>query len=327
MFEIKRNTIGFFLDRNITDCLKFLCCILVASSHYAQYAVAQDVNAGLLLQLLSMQGGYLGVSIFFFLSGYGLMCSSISKKLDFLPFLKKRMTKVYFPAVFVSLLWVVLICFFPTLQDVPLGLKGVVDTSNLLSYLIAVFALQFCDSVLWFVKVILLLYLLLYFYLVIREHSKPLSLIFLGVGVTMMTIGVYNCIAPFASVSIFAFALGVLSVEYKSVLLRNKWYLFLAFPIIALGGYMCRENNILLHGLINYVILFLIIIFFSCFEVRCNLKCEWIADVSYDLYLSHNKVKVIMILFSPTMHLFSFLFLSVVVAALLLKVRKVLHLL
>lgn len=92
------------LSRNLTDLVKFLSCLMIALHHYSQgMVVAGSHNP--IYQIFSTQGGWLGVAIFFFLSGYGLMKSDMKHHLKPLPFFKKRLMKTYLPAVLVSLLW------------------------------------------------------------------------------------------------------------------------------------------------------------------------------------------------------------------------------
>ena len=73
---------------------------MVAFSHYAEHAL--DYTSNIVLRLLSMTGGYTGVAIFFFLSGYGLMMSERNKHKGFIAFLCSRLSKVYVPVVIVS---------------------------------------------------------------------------------------------------------------------------------------------------------------------------------------------------------------------------------
>ena len=60
------------LDKNLTDLIKFLACLMIALHHYSQGMVVAGTHNPIYL-LFSTQGGWLGVAIFFFLSGYGLM--------------------------------------------------------------------------------------------------------------------------------------------------------------------------------------------------------------------------------------------------------------
>lgn len=102
---IEKNTSNAItFDRNLTDIVKFLSCLMITLHHYSQgMVVAGSHNP--IYQLFSTQGGWLGVAIFFFLSGYGLMKSDMKHHLEPLPFFKKRLMKTYLPAVLVSLLW------------------------------------------------------------------------------------------------------------------------------------------------------------------------------------------------------------------------------
>ena len=92
------------LNRNFTDFIKFISCLMIAFHHYSQGRVANGSD-NIIYQLLSTQGGWLGVAVFFFLSGYGLMKSEIKRHLDIYEFLKRRLVTTYLPAVFVSFLW------------------------------------------------------------------------------------------------------------------------------------------------------------------------------------------------------------------------------
>ena len=41
--------------------------------HYSQYVCANNLSESVIFRALSYQAGFLGVAIFFFLSGFGLM--------------------------------------------------------------------------------------------------------------------------------------------------------------------------------------------------------------------------------------------------------------
>lgn len=94
-------------DRNVTDALKFVACIMVALGHYCGYCSVSDVHNVFIdaIRLVSPQFGYLGVALFFLLSGYGLMMSDQKNHLQFGAFLRRRLSKTWLPAVLVSALW------------------------------------------------------------------------------------------------------------------------------------------------------------------------------------------------------------------------------
>lgn len=106
-FEVGK---GMYLDKTTTDLLKFLSCIMVAIHHYACYAISTEYSSNIILKAFSTQGGYLGVALFFFMSGYGLMQSERKKHLDFLPFLKKRLCKILLPSLLMTIIWIPLYC-------------------------------------------------------------------------------------------------------------------------------------------------------------------------------------------------------------------------
>lgn len=107
------------LTKNTSNVLKVIAALMVMLHHYSQYVCANNVSDSLIYKLLSTQGGYLGVAIFFFLSGYGLMESEVKSHLNLLQFFKKRFFKIYIPVILVSAIWVVMSSFL--LNETPFG--------------------------------------------------------------------------------------------------------------------------------------------------------------------------------------------------------------
>lgn len=299
----RQNQNTIILDRGLTDVIKFLCCILVALSHYAQYAIINGLSSSYLIKLISTQGGYFGVSIFFFLSGYGLTESMRKKPTDVWAFALKRISKVYIPAVVVSLFWVVILWLIPNMQPNTTGLDVQISNSNVLITLLRVFFLSFQDSVLWFVKVIMALYISFYMYHVAKKKSKIAALALLIVESLIVSIVTYVLIAPFASVSVFAFVLGVVVSDYNQVISNNKWIsFFCGISLIVVIAVCVRHNSFFLHGCINYVILLCFILSLSLFEIRLDSN-KYFGSLSYDLYLTHNKFKIWMATYQPSMNI------------------------
>lgn len=78
---------------------------MVMLHHYSQYVISHEISHAIPYQLLSTQGGYLGVAIFFFLSGYGLMESESKSHLNLKTFFKRRFLKIYLPVLLISFIW------------------------------------------------------------------------------------------------------------------------------------------------------------------------------------------------------------------------------
>ncbi len=94
---------SILFSRGLTDFLKFIAALLIALGHYS--SVVNEQTSNLVYKILPLFSGYVGVAIFFFFSGYGLMMSEKRNHLPLKSFLVKRILKVYFPVVIVSFLW------------------------------------------------------------------------------------------------------------------------------------------------------------------------------------------------------------------------------
>ena len=135
------------LHRGFTDVLKLLAAIMLAMAHYSSHALDYVENP--IFRFIVMFGSCIGVNVFFFLSGYGLMMSEQKRHLGFLDFVKRRLMKVYLPVVIVSAVWGVV--------RWPDG--GGVEHLPAYAYMVFI---GFGDGILWFVRVIAVMYLLFY---------------------------------------------------------------------------------------------------------------------------------------------------------------------
>lgn len=105
----------FDLKRETSASIKFIAAVIVALHHFSQYICANNLSDNIFYKIFSSQGGYVSVAIFFFLSGYGLMESELKQHLNFNDFMRKRLFKIYFPVLLVTVIWLPVIYL---LQDV-----------------------------------------------------------------------------------------------------------------------------------------------------------------------------------------------------------------
>ena len=189
------------LNRSFTDFLKLLAALLDASGHYSGYAVSHG-HGNVVYNVFVATGGYIGVAIFFFLSGYGLMMSEIKRHAHFLSFIKRRLVKLYLPVVLVSAIWGIV--RWPD----GMGIEWIGQYLYLALW-------DFGDGILWFVRVIIVEYLLFaaYIHLNVKSWMRE-SLLCLGTA--LVYVFVYFYVGAWAAISIPMFTLGILLAKYES---------------------------------------------------------------------------------------------------------------
>lgn len=97
------------LCKGTCDVIKLIAALMVITSHIGSVALGPAYNSThWSFYLLATQNGYIGVALFFFLSGYGLMESEIRRHLPLYQFIKRRLLKVYFPVLLVTGLWLLI---------------------------------------------------------------------------------------------------------------------------------------------------------------------------------------------------------------------------
>lgn len=257
MLEVNKVNLGsslILIDKNITDIMKFVACIMVAMSHYSGYALSNGVSSSIIYRLFAAMGGYLGVAIFFFLSGYGLMKSNMCHPLRITDFLRKRLIRTWGPAILVSFIWLVIafLCDRSLLCN-QRYLEGIIWWFN--------------DEVMWFVRVILILYIffLLYWILIIilpSSYNYKLFLIFVLGGLAYWIVRITGI---GSSLSVPLFFIGMVVADSPIFLKRicSSIYCISFLSVLFLCIiWLCRDNNYLIHGCINYFCVGLVIVFF-----------------------------------------------------------------
>lgn len=322
--KIKKNKIpSFKLDKEISVMLKFICCIIIALHHYAQYAIISGKSSNIFTFFLSSQCGYIAVSTFFFLSGYGLNISFNKNRLSFRDYICKRLAKVYLPAVIVTILWLIILDLLG-IKSISLP-QGNVCYPALLIGIIKAFCFCFYDSILWFVKVIVALYVVFFFYkqLELKQIKNEIIILLL---LTVLTIWlVRTTIGAFAAVSVPAFFLGILISDNSNIIdIKLPWFLCLILLILSLA--FVGELNVFIHGLMSIITLLFLIYIFSYFKVENVCSPKIFANLSYDIYLIHNKVKNLIVYYTDSLSFLSFVFCTAIVVFGYFYIKKILHL-
>lgn len=318
---IRKKTISYFsADIGITAALKFICCIIIVLHHYSQYIVSEIGNPNVITNILSSQGGYLAVSLFFFLSGYGLTVSFNKKSLTFFEYLKKRLSKVYIPAVLVSIIWIIVLNILDC-KIIHIAYKAV-NIPPIIEGLFKSFLLSFYDPVLWFVKIIIIFYVLLYIYKRIVFSRKSLTIVSLLFFTLLSTILTRYIIGSFASASIPAFYIGVYTADNPNMSKNQSLKYILIVSILSISSLtLVGVVSMAIHGVISILMLLFIVYIFSNYNITAAVPKIW-GNISYDVYLVHNKVKILLLYFTHNLSLSVFLLFTTLSAIFFLCVRR-----
>lgn len=267
-------------DKKLTDLIKFLACIMIALHHYSQGMVVAGTHNPI-YQLFSTQGGWLGVAMFFFLSGYGLMMSDIKNHKAPIPFIQKRLLKAYFPAVLVSAIW----GGYLLTRGESIGIMWF--KSLLWGY---------NDEVLWFVRAIVKLYVVFYVYVCVAAVLPKWfeSVCYFGIAV-IATCWVDAGFVHGSSVLLFFFGMSIAKYDEWYLRMIHKVYpsVIILCTIVALG-IIFRHDAAWIHLLINYFVIASGVIIIALYNIKVPSLPKWIGGASYDIYLVHNKALMLL---------------------------------
>lgn len=259
---------------------------MVMIHHYAQYLCANGLTDSLFYKAMSFQAGYLGVAIFFFLSGFGLMESERKSHLNIILFIKRRILKVYLPVILASTIWMLSAPFFLSTNpftgyQLDIGGGNTLVLSNIL--------LNFGDGVLWFIKVLIVLYITFYVFSLILKLNTAIALIFLAICSMTLT----YIFSSFEAISIPLFYFGILISLVNSTKSSTHIALSCIFTLLIFGFVLFLKASYTINILINISVIILLIIAFSI--RKFDIKVPAILGlISFDIYLVHHKVIMVM---------------------------------
>lgn len=280
---------GFSLP--ISNFIKCVACIVIALHHYSQFGIDKEYISGPIYSVFRSVGGDLSVTLFFLLSGYGLMASETKKHLDFLDFMKKRFWRLLKPFWIANIVFVVIYWLLGTPN---------IATTSLSNAVLSCIGIVTFDGTMWFVRVLILLYI--FFAVSIQIKGKTL----LVTSVLTLVFIVVSILCGMGShfwSSAFAFPAGMALFLYKDTLfpLARKIYV----PIVAIVFYVgllyglvfCLHlDNSIWHQLNNILIVILLVVLVSHLPNNCldSFKLPKWLDAYYEMYLAHPKILYLM---------------------------------
>lgn len=259
---------------------------MVMIHHYAQYLCANGLTNSLFYIVMSSQGGYLGVAIFFFLSGFGLMESESKSHMGIILFFKKRFLKIYLPVICVTIIW---------MFSAPLLLNNNPFTGYHISigegktFVLSNILVNFGDGVLWFIKVLMVLYATFYIFSIILKLNSVAAIIFLAICAVTLTF-LYS---PLEAISIPLFYLGVLvsfvnGKKYSTYIVLGCIFTLSIFEFI-----IFHKTSHASHAITNLIVITLLGLVFSMKKIDIKVP-SILGLLSFDIYLVHHKVIMVM---------------------------------
>lgn len=295
---------GFQISRGASDLLKIVSAILVMFSHYFNLKAQVGFELNPFEWCVRSQGGNIGVGVFFFLSGYGLMMSEMKSHLPLKMFFRRRFCKIYLPVVLVTALWLPI-----TYRITP------PDTYWLI---IRDLVIGFNDPVLWFIKSLILLYAVFWLSTVFIDKSNTIYFIVLCGGTVAVCFFSYYTNGNFGLNSISGlplFSIGVVTALWSSKVFKGLHPaiipLVLSFAAVSLVmSFYPRFVANLAHVIADYAVVATIIIVFSRWQPSIRIPAI-LSLITFDIYLIHFKVLVVMKEVTPTLPISLFIAVTV----------------
>lgn len=152
------------------------------------------------------------------------------------------------------------------------------------------------DGVLWYVKVLFILYVLFYIYTEIRILKPNYKVVCVILFTFLAYFITYKLFPIYCTISVPLFFIGVLLAEYSDVFCQffhKRWGYLFGFVVLAVILVIGRDQVMVYHAVFNYILIFIALAFLSYYSVNISNVPKWMGNFSFDVYLVHNKVLTI----------------------------------
>ncbi|MFL0251076.1 acyltransferase family protein [Clostridium neuense] len=271
-----------FLSKPLTDCIKGLCITVIILHHIALRIQPPK------LMLPYTFFGHLAVSIFFFLSGYGLTMSKLQKNNYLNNFFSKRLTKVYLPFILVNAITLIF------------ALSLFNSKFSLIQILLYLSGLNLIDSTQWFVISILLFYIVFYLCFKFLNAEAAPKVILIYSFVYFFTLILFR-FGEWWYNTAFCFPIGVyIALNYDKFIsfIKRNYAFFSTLALICfavtfyLGHFVPSVFSIILNTISSVCFVFVMLCFL--FKVKITSKpLFFIGGIAYEIYLIHMKIFIL----------------------------------
>jgi peptidoglycan/LPS O-acetylase OafA/YrhL len=263
------------LDKKATEALKGILILIVTFSHLTAY-----IDCGIIKEICNY--GALAVSVFFFISGYGLMKSLIYRKDYLTNFISKRFSKILPPIIIVTIIYIPLKVYFDGTNLYQL-LKDLAKGHTLTPYA-------------WYIYAIILYYLSFYTtFKIIKRKNIAIAFVFIMIILYTGIIKYLNW-GAWWYISSFAFPMGLLYAYHEQKIIELLYiksrvsttliYLANIFILLycALGTYFMWPGW---GGIMYNLIPLLIMPILYSFNLERIHILRFLGRISYEIYILH----------------------------------------
>ena len=265
-----------YLAVQSTSGMKGIMAIMIIFHH-----ISQHVTTGITFSNFNYMGWYI-VSVFFFLSGYGLYTQFTIKDNYLYNFFKKRVFKLLYR----YLLFIIIYLIYRVIKGENINFQ----------FFINLFRKN--DTIIyygWFINAILILYITFYISFKFTKYRGNAILINISLSIFYIWASIYFQHGAWEYVSIMSFNLGMIWSEYKQKIDRcfsNNYFLSLMFFSILI--YVFQNYDILLklwkitdRYFYYGVMYFFLVIKNISFD---NKYLKLLGKISFELYMIHGLI-------------------------------------
>lgn len=269
------------LTKKETIYVKAICSILIVLHHLSQRI---GIN---IITLPYIEVGKYSVAMFLFISGYGLMKSLKNNNKYLSNFIVNRVFTIYMPFVIVNIIMILI--------NWTGGFKY--SFVNIIEYTLGI---KLIDATMWFIIFIIASYFIFYIIFKFLDINKG-RVAMLTINIIIFLIGCRFKLSEVFINSSFGFILGIYLAQYEKQFIKvvkNRYniYLIMALVSFILGrivSIIITKDKMLIDMIFANIsaIGFIIFILILLMKIEFNNSIlKLFGDVSFYIYLTHNKI-------------------------------------
>lgn len=255
--------------------------MVIALHHYSQIIISQGLSSNPIYFIFSTQGGFAGVALFFFLSGYGLMESEQNKHLSVFEFIKRRFWKIYKAVLIVN-----------TIEYLSVQIFHFCSMGNWATFEIwKIYGITSQDSVFWFIEKLFICYAAFCICIQFARYRKVL----ICISALIIPVALYLTGTPlYKWMSVPFFFVGALVSEEKELsgkVARSYllWTLLIVVSIFGIYASKIISDMMPIHIIFNVMLICSLLWLCSFFDVSFKYK-SLLGTISFPVYLVHKKI-------------------------------------